>query len=1604
MESAKLRAEYLQWESAGQFLPRGGEMGARIRSHDWSRTPLGPPELWPQSLKTALSILLDSGYPMYIAWGPEFIQFYNDAYRPILGSTKHPGALGQSTPDCFAEIWDFIGPMFQRVMREGENTTLADQLLPLDRNGFVEECYFTFSYSAIRDESGGPGGVLVTVIETTDRVVGERRLKTLKDLAQSARGHSDAEVAAHVETALRGNPHDFPFALLYWCDGSGSPGELAAAAGVDPGHPVALCALQCLSNGLGELDEGLRNGQPSLLDCTNIPEVQGSACPEPVTRMAVVRVAQPGLDTPAGFLIAGISPRRAFDTAYQGFLQTAAGQIGTSLAEARAYLHEKRRAEELAELDRAKTTFFSNVSHEFRTPLTLLLGPLEELLARHPDQLDAGGRQLVSMAHRSGLRLSKLVNTLLDFARIEAGRERAAFELVDLSALTAEIASTFRSTMEKAGLMFNVDCPPLPELFYVDREMWEKIVLNFLSNAFKFTFAGSITVELRSSGAGDAELRVRDTGAGIAPDHLPHVFDRFYRVEGSHGRSFEGAGIGLALVAELVKLHGGSVRAESRLGEGSTFIAVIPRGDRRVRDARASADATRPSLAKPFVDEAEQWAGHDDARTPNNVREGRILVADDNADMRRYLRHLLGTRYHLVETTNGLEALGSAMDCPPDLVLTDVMMPEMDGIELLRSLRSDPRTANVPIVMLSARAGEEARVEGLAAGADDYLVKPFTAAELIARVDAHLKLHRKREEADHAVRESEEMLRLVTDSVPALIAYITPDLRYRFANHAYQDWFGIPPAQVVGRHLSEVLGAAALEALRPYHDRVLAGHPVSAGLLLTYSTGPRHVHISYTPDVDASGVVRGYTALVEDTTERVKTGEERKRDADRLRLALDAARMIAWQWIPGDAALLTAGRTESIFGAPVNTIDEMLSLVHPDCREDYRRRLWDVAANGGSYTAEFRIEPPATRNTVWLEERVSATCSETGIVQNVVGLSIDISERKHAEAALKESEERFHNLADNSPVMVWVTEPDGRCSFLNRRWCEFTGQSAESGRGYGWLDCVHPDDREQAEAAVNEANRRRKPFRVEYRLRRHDGEWRWAIDQAAPRISPAGDWLGFVGSVIDITERRTIEEALRASEEQFRSLANAIPQLAWMADANGWIFWYNSRWYEYTGATPEEMDGWGWQSVHDPNLLPEVLRRWRSSLDAGQPFDMTFPLRAADGSFHPFLTRAVPVCDSQGKVIRWFGTNTDVSDQARLIDALRESEERFRAMADNAPVMIWVTGSDRKGAWFNRLRLEFTGRTMEQEQNDCWTETVHPDDLQRTVQTYVESFDARRPFVMEYRLRRHDGLYRWVLDHGAPRYGYDGEFQGYTGSCLDIHDRREMEEALRRANADLEQFAYSASHDLQEPIRNVAVYSELIRRRYTPQLDDDGVKFLGYLTTSARRLDSLVKDLLSYTRAGMLDEEPVEPTAAAEALQHALANLERAIQKSGATVTSGELPSVPMRDVHLQQLFQNLIGNAIKYRSERLPLVHVSAARAGDHWRFDVADNGIGLDPEYKDLIFGLFKRLHRDENYEGTGIGLAICQRLVEAYGGRISVESTPGQGSTFSFTVPAA
>ena len=704
----------------------GGEMGRRFAEFDWTAHPLGSPQSWPTSMRSVVAMVLTSSFPT-VLWldTAELFLIYNDAYIPILGD-RHPGALGQRGQYAWWDVWESVRPMLASVIATGEGTWSRDLMLPILTAGRRRERYFTFTYSTLVGEDGTTFGIICPSFETTDRVLSERRLQLLNGVASAVMDTNTIDDAVQAAVAVCADrPADVPFVVAYVGDpDTGDVTLRAATPSVLPLLPPTLAELtKSASVPRARSEAQVIDSVAAMID--GVHEALGVDGPDHALLLPL------GEGPAAGALLVGTNPLSPLDDQYVGFCQLLADQLSSAMASAVSYEQQRRRADALAELDRAKSAFLTNVSHEFRTPLTLLLGPLDDALAdSSPGSVIEGQLRI---ARRNAGRLQRLVDSLLDFSRIEAGRATANLLCTDVGALTSHIASSFSELCQRAGLELVLDCRPV--LADVDPGMWETILLNLLSNAVKYTMAGSISVTVRSD-ASLGRIIIRDTGVGIAEADLKRLGERFFRAEGSHGRSVEGTGIGLSLVQGLIDLQGGTVEFDSQLGCGTAVTIRLPRSAHGTPVDHSPAGL----LDNPYVLEADRWVMSRASSTGDAAPDGGelVLIADDNADMRAHLERVLSSRWRTALVADGQEAIEAVRKLHPAVVVTDVMMPRMDGFELITAIRADPALAATPVLMLSARADAQAISEGFAGGADDYLPKPFSSQDLIDRVAARV--------------------------------------------------------------------------------------------------------------------------------------------------------------------------------------------------------------------------------------------------------------------------------------------------------------------------------------------------------------------------------------------------------------------------------------------------------------------------------------------------------------------------------------------------------------------------------------------------------------------------------------------------------------------------------------------------------------------------------------------------------------------------------------------------------------------------------------------------------------------------------------------------
>ncbi|NTU79071.1 MAG: response regulator [Chloroflexales bacterium] len=1595
-------------------LNGGGEIGARMREFNWGSTPFGTPDTWPQSLRSAVGICLNSRFPIAIYWGPQLALLYNDAWSPILGE-KHPGALGRPGREVWPEIWAEIGPLFEAVQRTGEGVWQQDQLLPMHRHGYTEECYFNFTFSPIRGEDGSVVGIFNAVIETTFRIIEERRARILRDLSERTAGAQSApEVCARAAEVLGANPADVPFCLFYLREHDAPLLQRVAAAGA--ALPEQLCPTTIDPADRASLWPVAAGHAPQAAVTVYLGErlgvtLPGGIWPEAVERALIMSIPSLQATEPAGLFIAGVSPRRAFDEAYHTFIERVTTQIVTAIGNARAYETERRRAEALAEIDRAKTAFFSNVSHEFRTPLTLLLGPLEDTLAQ-PDGLSAEAHERLEIVRRNALRLLKLVNTLLDFSRLEAGRAQASYEPTDLALFTTDLASVFRSTIERAGLRLIVTCPPLADPVYVDREMWEKIVFNLLSNAFKFTFEGEIEIVLQQAGAA-VELAVRDTGIGIPAEELPHLFERFNRVKSAHGRSFEGSGIGLALVQELVKLHGGAVRVESYVSRGTTFTVSVPAGAAHLPADRigvVSTLATGGLRGETYVEEALRWLPEGSSAMPSagsavmaepmpstrhltreasSTSPAHILLVDDNADMREHVRRLLSQKYTVVGANDGAAALRLTREQPFDLVLTDVMMPRLDGFGLLAALRSDERTKTLPVILLSAQAGEESCIEGMEAGADDYLVKPFSARELLARVSAHVTMARLRRESSQRERElraeaqaAREQLERVLASVSDQFLVLDHDWQYVFVNDRVTEVTGLRREDLLGRCIWELFPeTVGTEIERKLRQAAAEQTPVHVEHF--YARWNRWFEHHAYPSAS------GLTLYVADITERRQAEDKLRLVNERFRIAEGASNGFIYDWDVTSDRIERSDSFKKVLGYEQGemppTSAAWRALIHPEDRAPMRALFDALLAEGlPGCRSEYRIRH---KNGAWvwvLDE--NAAIYREGKLWRLIGSTVNITEHKRRElnaGFLGDITADLALLTSDSEMMRRAGEKIANHLYLSR--CLF----CEVEQAVGQVT-IFDEYREQDLPSLKAVHRAEDWVSEDFwqtLVAGHDV----VIDDAAadPRTATGLESLKqvSVGSCI-------AAPCLIAGRLKFVLVVSHRQPYAWRTDELELIRELALRiWLSYDRARADRQ----LRAAQAYRLAEE--RQHAARLQQ---------LNAAS-----LAINAAPTRDDVLNLI---------ADQARALIGANQAVVKLDLNGGWPQTQAAVSHPEPYAAW-ESYQAQLSGEGVER----LVYNERHP---LRLAQAESETRLAWRSFASQHSAPppRNGVLTAPLTDSDGARIGViqlsgkaTGEFTvadeallwqiaQMAAVALENQTLYEQEQAARaqaeEASRLKDEFLATVSHELRTPLTAMLAYAQLLQAR---KRDEAYIaRTAEKLVRSAKDQALIIDDLLDVSGivSGKLHIEP-QPMDLIPVVHAALDTVRPAAEAKGLYLKVGLHPQACtiIGDANrLQQVVWNLLSNATKFTSPG-GIIRVQLELDGRDALLTVSDTGQGIRPSFLPFVFDRFRQADSTSNrsHGGLGLGLAIVRHLVELHGGTIQAASAgEGQGATFTVRLP--
>ena len=725
---------------------------------------------------------------------------------------------------------------------------------------------------------------------------------------------------------------------------------------------------------------------------------------------------------------------------------------------------------------------------------------------------------------------------------------------------------------------------------------------------------------------------------------------------------------------------------------------------------------------------------------------------------------------------------------------------------------------------------------------------------------------------------------------------------------------------------------------------------------------------------------------------------------------------IILSWNPGAEKMFGYSAAEAI-GQP------MLMLFPPERVGEQKEILAQIARGEGvKHFDTVRVRKDGKRINVSVT--LSPIIGDEGEIIGASKIARDITERKLTEEALRQAENRKSAILSVALDAIITMDHEGNVSDFN--------PAAEKIFGYQQIDAI---GKPLAELIIPERFRQRHndgmahylatgegPVlgkRMEMPALHADGR-EFPVELSISRIAGIGSPM-FTATLRDITDRKQAEANLEESERRFQTMANSIPQLAWTARADGFINWYNQRWFDYTGTTSEQMEGWGWQSVHDPQMLPKVIAQWTEVIAAGQPFEMLFPLRGADGQFRRFLTRALPLKDAAGQVVQWFGTNTDVDELKRASDALRESQALYHSLVEQMPAGIF--------------RKDVAGRYVYVNSYFCRLRDMAPDQFlgklpgelplaeakffDQAASHHARIMQTGQTIEVQDEYQQSDGTILYFLVIKSPVFDAVGKIIGSQGFLLDVTVRKQAEGEIRKLNAELEQrvvertaqfeaankeleaFSYSVSHDLRAPLRAINGFAEIVLEDFGPQLPEEGRRYLERIRNGGQRMGELIDNLLAFAQLSRqsLHRQSVDTV---KLVQNVLDELKPQREGRQVELRIGNLPTCHGDRALLKQVWVNLLSNAIKYTRKRAAaVVEIGGARENGGTVYFVRDNGAGFDMQYVHKLFGVFQRLHRADDFEGTGVGLAIVQRIVHRHGGRVWAEAEVNRGATFHFTI---
>lgn len=960
-----------------------------------------------------------------------------------------------------------------------------------------------------------------------------------------------------------------------------------------------------------------------------------------------------------------------------------------------------------------------------------------------------------------------------------------------------------------------------------------------------------------------------------------------------------------------------------------------------------------------------------------------VLLIDDSpedrATYRRYLQRGSSDAYQVLEAGSAAVGLDLYQRLLPDAVLLDYLLPDMDGLECLALMQSAGKQ-RVPILMLTGQGDETIAVQAIKQGAQDYLIKGTLTADGLCKA------------VEHAIEQWQ--------------------LQQRLQQQEQQQ---------------QILNAIALRIRQALTLQTILDTSVAE--VRQYLSADRVVVYQFAPDMSgqivAEAVLPGWIdslhAQIEDTCFRENLGGDYRLGRTRAIADIHAAGLTDCH-----IQLLERFQVKANLVVPLLITDQ-----HSDSAEPHHDaalpQLWGLlVAHQCAATRQWQPFETDLLNQVAVQMAIAIQQAELSHQ-----LQTELAERRRTEASLRVSEQRYATLTEMSPVGIFQTDAVGNCLYVNERWCQIAGLPPAEATGFGWINGIHPADREVFSTEWQASAQANRPFRLEYRCQNAAGQITWVLGQAVVGRGATGETIGYVGTITDISDRKQAEASLQQLNQELETRvqertaklqasetrlleAQRIAHLGhWEFDlATQKITWSEElfRLFEH-----DQNQGEPVYAEHLQGFLPESRQQLESAVEQaatlGIPYTLELQSAHAGGAVRWILARGEVMRNPQGAIVKLLGTALDITDRKQAEEQLRHLSDRLTLAVKSGAIAIWDWNvTENILTWDDRM-YELYGITPNQFTSvyDAWANSVHPDDRPLAEAALSSALAGEKDYDVEFRVIHPDGTIRFLKAYALKERDEQGELKQMVGINYDITEHKQIEQALQqltldlqRSNQELEQFAYVASHDLQEPLRAITSYTQLLAKRYQGQLDEKADKYIYYVVDGATRMQQLIQDLLAYSRVGRYELKQ-QPTDCNAVLQQVQQNLQAAIAESNAVLIIDPLPTIFADTVQVMQLFQNLVGNALKYRGDAPPMIRVSARQQSKSWVFSIQDNGIGIEPQYAERIFEIFQRLHTRREYEGTGLGLAICKKIVERHHGHLWVESQLGQGALFCFALPA-